>query len=60
VSAAWTGWVGFTAVMPCLIGAINFFEGLIAIVRDQYYFIRDEQVILFDLTTWGWISCSGA
>jgi hypothetical protein len=55
VSAAWTGWVGFTAVMMCLIGAINFFEGLIAIVRDQYYFIGDEQVILFDLTTWGWI-----
>ena len=55
VSAAWTGWVGFAAVMLCLIGAINFFEGLIAIVRDQYYFISDDQVILFKLTTWGWI-----
>ena len=55
VSAAWTGWIGFAAVMLCLIGAINFFEGLIAIVRDQYYFISDDQVILFKLTTWGWI-----
>jgi hypothetical protein len=55
VSAAWTGWVGFTAVMLCLIGAVNFFEGLIGIVRDEYYVVSGRQVILFDLTTWGWI-----
>ena len=55
VSAAWTGWVGFTAAMPAVIGAINFFEGLIAIVRDEYYVVAGKQVILFDLTTWGWI-----
>jgi hypothetical protein len=55
VSAAWTGWVGFTVVMLCLIGAVSFFEGLIAIVRDEYYVVAGKQVILFDLTTWGWI-----
>jgi hypothetical protein len=41
--------------MLCLIGAINFLEGLIAIVRDEYYVVGGKQVILFDLTTWGWI-----
>jgi hypothetical protein len=55
VSAAWTGWVGFAVVMLCLLGAINFFEGLIAIVRDDYYVVTGEQVALFELTTWGWI-----
>lgn len=54
-SAAWTGWVGFTTVMLCVIGLINFFEGLIAIVRDEYYVVTGRQVALFDVTTWGWI-----
>jgi hypothetical protein len=55
MSSAWTGWVGFAAIMLAMIGAITFFEGLVAIFRDEYYVVTGKQVLVFDLTTWGWI-----
>jgi hypothetical protein len=54
-SAAWTGWIGFAAITLGLIGAINFFEGLVAIIRDEYYVLTPNQILLFDMTTWGWL-----
>jgi hypothetical protein len=49
------GWIGFAAIMMLIVGALTFFEGLIAIVRDEYYVVTGSGVLLFDLTTWGWI-----
>ena len=54
-SLAWTGWAGFAALMLMVIGGINFFEGLIAIIRDKYYVLTPQQIVVFDMTTWGWI-----
>lgn len=53
---SWSGWIGFAALMMVIIGAIDFFEGLIAIIRDKYYVVAPSQVIVFDTTTWGWIT----
>jgi hypothetical protein len=55
MSSAWTGWIGFAAIMLVFIGVITFFEGLIAIIRDNYYVVTRQQVFLFDVSTWGWI-----
>jgi hypothetical protein len=55
ISNKWTGWIGFAAIMLTLIGSITFFEGLVAVARDEYYVVTGKQVLLFDLTTWGWI-----
>ena len=52
----WTGWVGFAGLLMVVIGILDFVEGLIAIVRDNYYVLTPQQVIVFDLTTWGWIT----
>ncbi|MGH3012429.1 MAG: DUF7144 family membrane protein [Gaiellaceae bacterium] len=51
----WTEWVGFAGLMMVLIGILNVIQGLIAIIRDDYYVLSAEQIIVFDLTTWGWI-----
>jgi hypothetical protein len=51
----WTEWVGFAGLMMVLIGVLNVIQGLIAIIRDNYYVLTAEQIIVFDLTTWGWI-----
>ena len=53
---AWTGWISFAAWLMILIGTADFFEGLIAIIRDKYYVLAPSQVIVFDVTTWGWIT----
>jgi hypothetical protein len=55
-SSTWAGWVAFAGVLMVIIGALDFFEGLIAIVRDDYYVLSKGQLIVFDLTTWGWVT----
>jgi hypothetical protein len=51
----WAGWVAFAALLMVVMGFLDFLQGLIAIVRDDYYVLTPEQIIVFDLTTWGWI-----
>ena len=55
-STTWAGWVAFAGVLMVIIGALDFFEGLIAIIRDDYYVLSKGQLIVFDLTTWGWVT----
>ncbi|HEV8103534.1 MAG TPA: hypothetical protein VGP69_07360 [Gaiellaceae bacterium] len=55
MKAPMAGWIAFAAVMMLVIGTLDFFEGLIAIFRDNYYVLHGNQLIVFDTTTWGWI-----
>ena len=53
----WTGWIGFAGLLLVIIAMIDFFEGLIAIIRGQYYAITPNQIVVFDLKSpWGWIT----
>ena len=52
----WAGWIAFAGWLLVIIGTIDFFEGLIAVIRGQYYFVGAEQIVVFDTTTWGWIT----
>jgi hypothetical protein len=54
-SSTWTGWVFFAGWLMVIIGTLDFFEGLIAVIRDNYYVLTSSQLIVFDTTTWGWI-----
>jgi hypothetical protein len=53
--STWTGWIAFAGWLMILVGALDFFEGLIAVIRDNYYVLTKEQIIVFDMTTWGWL-----
>lgn len=55
-NSSWTGWIAFAGLLMVIVGGMEFFQGLIAVIRDQYYVLTPEQVIVFDLTTWGWIT----
>lgn len=55
-SSTWSGWIGFAGWLMIIIGSIDFFEGLIAVIRDKYYVLTPSQIVVFDLTTWGWIT----
>ena len=54
--SAMTGWVGFAAILMVIIGTLDFFQGLIAVIRGQYYVLTANQIIVFDIKTWGWIT----
>jgi hypothetical protein len=55
-TSRWTGWVSFAGCLMIVIGALDFFEGLIAIIRGKYYVLSANQIVVFDLRTWGWIT----
>lgn len=55
-SETWAGWIRLGAILILIIAMLDFFEGLIAIIRDEYYVLTPNQIVVFDLTTWGWIT----
>jgi hypothetical protein len=52
----WTGWIAFAGWLLFVIGVLDFFEGLIAVIRGQYFVLTANQIIVFDMRTWGWIT----
>src|SRR2546429_169250 len=54
--SGWTGWIGFAGCLLVVIGGIDFFEGMIAAIRGSYYAVTPNQIVVFDLTTWGWLT----
>ena len=51
-----TTWVIFAGVMMLLIGFLNFFYGLAAVVNDEVVVVGGHGAIIADLTTWGWVT----
>jgi hypothetical protein len=54
-TSRWAGWIGFAGWLMVVIGTLDFFEGLIAVIRGKYYVLTAEQIVVFDVRTWGWI-----
>jgi len=52
----WGGWIAFAGWLMIIIGLLDFFQGLIAIIRKEYYALTSSGVIVFDVRTWGWIT----
>jgi hypothetical protein len=59
MGGSWRGWILFAGWMMVLVGTLDFFQGLIAVIRDEYYVLTANQIVVFDLTTWGWTLVSG-
>ena len=54
-SRSMAGWIGFAGILMVILGGLSFFEGLIALFRDEYWVVTPSGYLLFDLTAWGWI-----
>jgi len=55
-SGAWSGWIAFAGLLMIVIGSLDFFAGLAAIINNNYVAISTNQMVLFHSTnTWGWI-----
>ena len=52
----WAGWISFAGLLLLIVGVLDFFQGLIAIIRGEYYLLTPSQIVVFDLKTWGWIT----
>ncbi|QFZ19646.1 DUF7144 family membrane protein [Saccharothrix syringae] len=50
----WSGWIGFAGIMMIIIGVFGVIEGVVALFDDDFYVVGPEQVLVLDLTGWGW------
>ena len=54
--STWAGAASvFAATMMIVVGAFQFFEGLVAVANDDFYVNTKNYVFQFDTTAWGWI-----
>jgi len=53
-SKSMAGWIGFAGIVMLVIGAIDMFEGLIAVLEDEYFVPTRAGMLVVDLTAWGW------
>jgi hypothetical protein len=55
-SERWAGWISFAGLLLLILGILDFFQGLIAVIRGSYYAVTPNQIVVVNLTTWGWIT----
>ncbi|HEX6577835.1 MAG TPA: hypothetical protein VF082_05650 [Jiangellaceae bacterium] len=55
-ASGWVGWIWFAGLVLVLVGTLNAIEGLAAIVEDDVLVQTGQGgLLVFDLTTWGWV-----
>lgn len=53
--SGWVGWVYFASFMLILAGVFQVIMGFTALLNDQFYVVTANNLLAFDITTWGWI-----
>lgn len=51
----WVGWIYFAAFMVLLAGIFQLISGFAAVLSPDFYKVQNGSLVVFDLTTWGWI-----
>jgi len=49
------GWVAFAGVMMVLAGMFHAVAGLTALLRDTWYVVSGDSLLVLNYTAWGWI-----
>lgn len=52
----WVGWGYFASLMMMILGFFQGISGLTAIFKDNYYVVTENQLLVFNFQTWGWVS----
>jgi hypothetical protein len=55
VGAENSGWIAFAGVMMVILGSLDAFWALAAILNDEVVVVGGSGALIFDITTWGWI-----
>ena len=49
------GWIAFAGMLMMIIGGLDIFQGLVAVIRDQYYVQGTNGALVIDVSQWGWV-----
>lgn len=45
----------FAGIVAFVVGAFNVMDGLVALLRNDYYLVTSQDILVFDFAAWGWI-----
>ena len=51
----WVGWVYFAGLLLLFAGIFQLVNGFTALLNDTFFLVREENLVVFDFTTWGWV-----
>ena len=51
----WLGWAYFSGFLMIVMGILQMITGFTALLNDRYYLVSEENLVVFDFTTWGWV-----
>jgi len=52
----WTGFIAFAGIMLILLGGLDFIYGLTGIIKENYFVVSRQGLLVFDIKQWGWIT----
>ena len=55
MTATPSGWVIFAITLTAMAGFHNLIYGLVLLFNSSWVAVTDDEVLLFDLTAWGWM-----
>jgi hypothetical protein len=50
-----TGRQSFAGIVAFMVGVFNVIDGLVALLRSDYYAVTSQDLLVFNFTAWGWI-----
>ncbi|MCO6009125.1 hypothetical protein NE236_29550 [Actinoallomurus purpureus] len=50
-----SGWLSFAGILAIVVGLFNVIDGLVALLRADYYLVTDRDILILGFTAWGWI-----
>jgi hypothetical protein len=50
-----SAWIAFAGVVMVILGSLDAFWGLAAILNNEVVVVGGHGALIFDLTTWGWV-----
>ncbi len=50
-----SGWIAFAGVVMVILGCLDVIWGIAAIANDEVVVVGGHGVLIFDITTWGWV-----
>lgn len=51
----WVGWAYFAGFMMIILGAFQAIVGLTALLKQNFYVVTQNHLLVFNYRTWGWI-----
>lgn len=55
-TSGWVGWVAFAGLSMTLLGILHLWQGVVALVADDYFVVRSPGLLVdAGYTAWGWV-----